>query len=280
MSRSTPSTPRSHRNSGFGTIELLVSFAVVALGIAFATGMILAGKGHTRRQERELETTQVGRSALDAILRELRLSGACLPETGEFIALDAIEGGQRDEVITRYGLTSDHLNCIQTTTTAAAVAGDASITVADVGDLVSGMTVYLRHTNGAGEYFNVTDVDTATLRLTLDRPAAFAYPPTSGLYAIDERRFFIDATAGEPRLMLQVGRHAAQPFAIGIERLDIRYEAADGTEVQVPADHRQWRSIRQIHVALTARSVATAAGGEPFRRHFQVTIQPRNLIAG
>ena len=280
MSKSTPSTPRSSRNRGFGNIELLVAFAIVGLGISLATGMLHAGKSHIQRQERETETTGVGRAALDAILRELRLSGACLPETGEFIALEATDGGTRDEVVTRYGLTSDHLTCIQTTTTATITNLDRSLAVTDTLDMVAGMTVYMRNTNGSGEYFTLTGVDTENQRLTIDRSPSLAYPPTSGIYAIDERRFFIDDTADEPRLMLQIGRDPAQPFAIGIDRLDIQYETADGVVTAVPGDHAQWRAVRQIHLSLGARSVSISADGTQTRRDFQVTIQPRNLIAG
>ncbi len=56
-------------------------------------------------QTREIETTQAARAAADMIVRDLRLGGACLPVTGDFISLDGTNSGQTDTITTRTGLT-------------------------------------------------------------------------------------------------------------------------------------------------------------------------------
>ncbi len=264
---------------GFTSIELLVSMTISLLGIALASGLMLAGKGHILQQEKELEATHAGRAAVETILRELRLGGACLPETGEFIALDAVENGTTDILTTRYGLTMPaDMSCIQTATSQSTPGGSSVLTVDDVTGFKVGGLVYLRHTNGSGEYFKIVAVDNGANTISSDGGLSATYPQTSGVYAIDERRFFIDTTAGTPTLMFQVDDRPATPFALGIETLDIEYEFSDGTSTDAPANDQEWRSIRQIHVALTARSAKSYDGGQHYRRSFNVTIKPRNLV--
>jgi len=274
-------TRRSLRaDDGFGSIELLVAITVTALGIALASGLMLAGRSHVRQQEKELEASHAGRASLETILRELRLGGACLPETGEFIALEAINSGTHDEITTRFGLTFDNdMSCIQTATTSDATAGSTTIALDNADGFAAGTLVYLRHTNGSGEYFIVTTVDPSSRTLGTDRGLLNDYPATSGVYAIDERKFSIETPSGAPpRLMLQVGRGLAYPFALGIESLDVHYELADGSIIDEPGDDPTWRSLRQIHIDLTARSLSKSLQGDYIRRVFSVGIKPRNLI--
>lgn len=272
--------PKSLQNSrGFGHLELLVALTVTAIGIAFASGLMLAGSGHIRQQERELEATHAGRASLGVILRELRLGGACLPETGEFIAITAVDSGDEDELLTRYGLTTSDMSCIQTATAANIVAATTSIPVDDSDGFEAGGYVYLRHTNGSGEYFEIASIDAINHILTSDRTISTAYPATSGVYAIDERRFFLDTTTPPaPRLMMQLEGGEPQPFALGIEKLEVEFELSDGTIVTNPVDDQEWRSVRQIHLELTTRSVHTDQDGNYYRRSHKVAVKPRNLV--
>ncbi len=271
---------RSHQTSrGFTTIELMVAIAVTAIGITLASGMMLAGKEQIQRQERQLEATQAGRAALDTILRELRLGGACLPETGEFIALAAVDNDTTDEVVTRYGLTTPDLSCIQTATASAIAAFTTSVPVNDSAGFKAGDYVYIRHTDGSGEYFEISSIDSTNHTLLIDRALTTGYPATSGIYAIDERRFYVDSTASPaPKLMFQVSGTTPQPFALGIEKLDIEYVLADGTPLPAPATDEEWRSVRRVRVDVTARSVSPDAGGRYYRRQYSVSIKPRNLV--
>ena len=87
---------------------MLMGLAVVA-----TSGMFVASKQHMQLQSREIETTQAARAAADMIIRDLRLGGACLPVTGDFISLDGTNNGTTDQIITRTGLTRPDLSCIR-----------------------------------------------------------------------------------------------------------------------------------------------------------------------
>ncbi len=278
---STPYSRKWRPNStGFTSVELLAAISVAILGIALASGMVQAGKHHIYRQSTELEASQAARAAMDTVLRELRLGGACLPETGEFIALEAVDNGTTDEVTTRYGITStSDLSCVQTSLATIATAGGNSLSVVETTGYEQGHLVYLRHTDGSGEYHKIASLDGANQRISLASTLSKDFPATSGVYAIDERRFFIDASQpAAPLLMYQVDDNPAQPFALGVEALDLQYELSDGSLLDQPAGEQQWRSIRQIHVSLTARSVETDDSGTPYRRSYRLAIKPRNLL--
>jgi len=271
-----------YRSNGFSSIELLVGMTISLIGIAMASGLVIAGKSHIRDQERELETTQGSQASLIAILRELRLGGACLPDTGEFIALEAVDNGTRDEIVTRYGLTSaNDLSCLQSTTTAPVMLGDTSVVVSDTTGLDNGMLAYIRHPDGSGEYFVMAGVDPTTGTLSSDRTFAAPYPATSGIYAIDERHFFVaDGSLGVPELMIQVDGGTARSFAIGVEALDVQYKLSDGSLVGQPTGDTQWRSLNEVLVSITARSFYPNEDGTYYRRTYSTGVKPRNLVDG
>jgi type II secretory pathway component PulJ len=102
---------------GFSTLDLLLAVALMGLAIAATSGMFVASKGHIVMKGREVETTQAARAAMDVLVRDLRLGGACLPVTGDFISLEGIDDGDQDEIITRTGLTRADLSCVRTAST-------------------------------------------------------------------------------------------------------------------------------------------------------------------
>jgi type II secretory pathway pseudopilin PulG len=283
--QSTP--PCAASDAGFTSLELLLGVVLMTLTIAATSGMYLASKGHMRMQALEIETTQAGRSALDMMVRDLRLGGACLPVTGEFISLDGVDNGDEDEIITRTGLTRADLSCIRSATTTDTPASGASIGIASTDGFEPGMRAYIRHPNGSGEYFDITSVNSGT---ELGRATAFSldYPPTSGVYAIDERRFFIHWFTSPngallPELMLQEGGDPPQSFAVGIERLAIRYElrsncTPDCEVVDLPADNAEWSIVEQVLLELTARSQTANSSGDYYRRTLVVSVKPRNIL--
>ncbi len=272
--------------SGFTSIELLLAVALMGLAIAATSGMFVAGKGHMMMKGREVETTQAARAALDVMVRDLRLGGACLPVTGEFISLEGVNNGEQDEITTRTGLTRPDLSCIRTASTGMVSTSEVVIPVESSEGFSSGMRAYIRHPNGSGEYFDITAVTSLT-SLTTGGALSIDYPPTSGVYGIDQRRFFIETfeRKGEmvPRLMIQLGSSAPTSFAVGIEKLDVQYELRancnpDCDVVNLPADNAEWQTVEQVLVNLTARSEAPGPDGEYFRRSIQVGVKPRNIL--
>jgi len=277
---------RARQPGGFTSIELLLGVALVSLAIAATSGMFVAGKGHMVMKGREIETTQAARSALDVMVRDLRLGGACLPVTGEFISLEGVNNGSQDEIIVRTGLTRPDLSCIRTASTAEVTTTDSVIVVESSEGFSAGMRAYLRHPNGSGEYFTVGAIPSPT-SIGIVGTRTIAYPPTSGVYAIDQRRFFLTTVErkGEtvPQLMIQTGSDEPTSFAVGIEELNVRYELRancdpDCDVIELPADNAEWQTVEQVLIDLTARSDLAGPGGEYFRRAIQVGVKPRNIL--
>ena len=264
---------------------MLMGLAVVA-----TSGMFVASKRHMRMQAREIETTQAARAAVDMIVRDLRLGGACLPVTGDFISLAGTNSGNEDMIITRTGLTRPDLSCIRSAIPVDAnpvgvTAGASVVPVQSAEGFEAGMRAYIRHPDGAGEYFDITGVPSAT-QLSKSGTLSRDYPDSSGVYAIDERRFWISWWNGprgpQPELMLQVGSGAAQSFAVGIEKLDIQYQLRRDCppcdNVNLPADNDEWSIVEQVLLNVTARSELPDEGGDYYRRTITVGVKPRNLL--
>lgn len=276
--------PAYVESKGFSTTELLVGTLVTTLAVTATSGFFLASNRQVRYQLHGIETSQAARSVADRIARDLRLSGACLPDTGAFIALEGANGGDRDEIVTRTGLLQP-ASCIRTSLQQAAAAGSSTLYVGEIDGFQSGMRVYLRGADGEGEYVEISSIDAAEQALVCDRVLAARYPRASGVYAVSERRFYVsDATTPEgpiPQLMMQVDGGEPTPFAAGIEKLDFTYQLARNCPpcdtVDLPSGEREWSIVEQVFVTVTARSETTDNAGERYRRTISFGVKPRNL---
>jgi hypothetical protein len=261
--------------------------ALMGIAIAATSGMFLASKHQMQMQQRQLETTGVARAAVDMIVRDLRLGGACLPVTGDFISLDGVDNGTTDQITTRTGLTRPDLSCIRSSvpTGATVNASDSSVPIGNSEGFAAGMRVYIRHPDGEGEYFDVSSVNSAT-ELGKTQTLTRSYPETSGIYAIDERRFFLGtqttAAGPQPELRIQVGAKPEQSFALGIEKLDIQYQLQRNCPpcdvINLPGSNDEWTIVDSVVVKLTARSERPDNWGTYYRRSVAVNVKPRNLL--
>ncbi len=280
-------TARIREATGFSSLEIILSIALTSIAIAATSAMFLAGKGHVVMKGREVETTQAARAALDVLVRDLRLGGACLPVTGEFISLEGVDSNEQDEITTRTGLTRPDLSCIRSATTGMTTSSDPTILVENSQGFEAGMRGYIRHPNGTGEYFDIVAVSNST-SIVRAGVLSIDYPPTSGIYAIDERRFFLSTftkPSGDivPQLMVQIGANDPTSFAVGVEELDVGYRLRsncnpDCDVVDLPADNSEWQLVDQVLLSITARSERTGPNGVYYRRKFQVAVKPRNIL--
>jgi hypothetical protein len=267
-------------------LELLVAIAVTTAAMGAAATFFHASARFIRNQEREIETTQAVRASVDVLVRDLRLGGACLPVTGDFITLSGVDSSTRDELTTRTGLTRPDLSCVRTATMGDTPKAGATIAVERADGFQPNMRAYIRAGDGSGEFFNITSVDTTGNILGRDRSFASDYPASSGVYAVDERRFFIsDVTTPWgvlPQLQLQIGDDSPSSFAIGLEQLNIRYRLKRNCPpcdvVDIPADTDEWRTVDEILLTLTARSILPNPAGTYYRRTMNVAVKPRNLL--
>jgi hypothetical protein len=82
--------------------------------------------------------------------------------------------------------------------------------------------------------------------------------------------------------MMQVGSATPQSFAIGIEKLDVRYQLQQNCPpcdvVTLPSTDAQWAVVDSVLIDVTARSAQKDATGNFFRRTVSVNVKPRNLL--
>jgi hypothetical protein len=94
-------------------VEVLVS-PTLELGVVAMLGVFfVASRNRVQEQVLRVETLQGLRAAMDSMVRDLRLGGACLPTTGEFITLGGVDG-TTDQIVTRSGIVRPNQSCIRT----------------------------------------------------------------------------------------------------------------------------------------------------------------------
>lgn len=255
--------------------------AVMAAAVPFvSTTMRLMTK-----QDLRLEVRQGLRATLDTLVRDIRLAGGCLPTNGSYIALAGTNAGVQDQLTLRGGLADPDLGCISTALRVE-LATDASTLSVDAADgFAAGQIAYLRHLDGAGEFFVVATVDTATDTLTRDGAASRDFPVGSGVFGVDERVYAIDATAASaPRLTIDANRAGPTPFAVGITELDVRYvldrDCPSCDVVDLPSGNAEWWLVQGISVTVTAIAVNPPRPTDAYTVTRTVKAHPRNLLLG
>jgi hypothetical protein len=269
-------------------LELLLGVLLMSVAIATTSGMFLASKQQMVLQQEQLETTQAARAAVDSIVRDLRLSGACLPSTGDFISLSGVNNGTSDQITTRTGLTQPNLACVQTVIPIGSTlhADDSTVTVQSSNGFTAGMRAYIRNAVGTGEYFDITSVPSAT-QLAKSQTLTQDYAATSGIYAVDERTYYLDTwtspnNGAQPELVLRVGDQTPQSFAVDIESLNIQYQLARNCPpcdvIDLPTSTADWSIVEAVVLTITARSEQRDLKGNYYRRTVSVKVKPRNLL--
>jgi len=284
--------PPSSAERGFSLIELLVGSTVMLTALGLAGAFFVAARNRVQDQLLHVETFQGLRAATDSMLRDLRLGGACLPITGDFITLDGVDAPDgSDRITTRTGVVRANETCVRTVTTADISAQDTSIPVQAAAGFTDGMRAYIMQANGTwGEVFTVTSVDSGanvlhksaslTCQLGCGNPA---YPSGSGVYAVDERQYAVDTSDPKnPVLTVAVNGAAPAPLVYGIENLQIKYQLNDScdtqcTVVDLPSS-TQWDLVNQLYITLVARSRSVGSNGQYYRATRTAHAKPRNLL--
>lgn len=254
--------------------------AAMAAGAAF----FVSTRNTIQDQIIQIETTQGLRAAVDSIVRDLRLAGACLPVTGNFIVLDA-RNGATDQITTRTGLVRPNRTCVRTVLTADVTATTSQLPVQSAAGFRSSMRVYINNgSNTAGEVVTLTDVSTGSNTLTKSTALSQGYLAGSGVYGIDERSYAIDTSnPALPVLTMAINGAAPIPFGNGIENLQVQYQLARNCAttcdvVDLPVDDSEFALVNQIYITLSARSRTTQRNGQYFRISRTATAKPRNLL--
>lgn len=279
-----PSLPPSSAERGFTLVELLVASTVMLAALAAAGSFFVASRNTIQDQMIQIETTQGLRTAIDTMVRDLRLGGACLPVTGNFIVLDGVNA-TTDQIVTRTGLVRPNETCVRTVLTANIAAGTSQLPVQSASGFQVGMRVYINNgSNTAGEVVTLTGVDTVGNKLTKTTALSQSYLSGSGVYAIDERSYAIDTSnAALPVLTLAINGATPMAFSDGIENLQVQYQLARNCTptcdvVDLPANDSESALVNEIYVTLSARSRTVQRNGQYFRISRTVAAKPRNLL--
>lgn len=263
---------------GYTLVELLVGLLLSAMLLA----LLARDFGFSARTKSEmedlLETQQGVRAALSALTQELRQAGACLPRTGDVVALGGTNNGTTDSLTVRIGKTTTDLVCIRTVSTASAAVGQTYVTVQTTSGFKVGDWVYLRDSAGAGDSFTVASI--GTNRLNLNGSFDRIYASGSGVYAVEERRYSISTAIGRPVLMVTIDGGTAQPLVDNVEQFNVKYVTTPCPpcdELDAPADD-DWPLVREVNVKVTVRSAYKNRAGNYVRLTDETNIKPRNLI--
>jgi prepilin-type N-terminal cleavage/methylation domain-containing protein len=279
------STPMSLGERGFSLVEMVVASAIVSTVLAAVGTLFVVSRGLMQDQILLVETQQGLRSTLESMARDLRLSGACLPITGDFVVLDGTDSASTDSITTRTGLVRPNLSCVSTTLTAAMSKTASTLTVGSTEGFSPGVRAVIRHAgNGSGESFTIA---TVTPPNTLTKSGGWTqdYPKDSGVYAADERTYSVDTTTNPSLPVLTVAANGNPPsaFAFGIENLTIKYllnrncPPCDIIDAPAPDDD-QWRMVNEILITATARSRTPTRNGHYIRLTGRISAKPRNLL--
>jgi prepilin-type N-terminal cleavage/methylation domain-containing protein len=273
----------SHAERGFSLVELLVTTAIVSSVLVAAGGLFVMSRNVMQDQILLVETQQGLRSTLERMARDLRLSGACLPSTGDFVILDATDSATEDSITTRTGLVRPNLSCVSTALSADMARTATTVPVGSSSGFTAGMRALIRNPNGTGESFTITAVPSET---TIEKSGGWtqAYPATSGVFAVDERTYAVDTSnPALPVLTVAANGSAAVPFAFGVENLTIKYlltrncPACDIIDAPAPASD-DWRMVNEILISTTVRSRTPARNGQYIRLTGRISAKPRNLL--
>lgn len=284
---------RSRRSSrpsaegGFSLIELLVTLGLGAIVLASMTQFFQQHARRMRIHTTRIEVQQALRASLDAITRDVRLAGACLPSGGVFNAMTGTNGAT-DSITIRSGLVDSNMACIGDSVTQAVNIGGTVVRVADIAGFAAGQMLYLRDPNGSGEIRLISSVNVAGKSITLTSGVSQQYPYTatapSAVYALDQRTYSVDRTATPPVLRLQVNNGAVQNFAAGIR--DLQFLAVlnsncpdcDMVDLSSSLTTAQWWQVNEIIVTATAENIDPSQPVIAFRMTQVSRAKPRNLL--
>jgi hypothetical protein len=176
--------------SGFTFVELLVATLLMTGVGAVLVNSFRIQMRHRADAEVTAETYQGLVAALDALTRDVRLAGACLPTQPLFVPLAGAHDGKTDTITVRTGAIGPTTACAVTTLMGPLEAGETELAVDDVSGFQVGGLGYVA---GAvrGEIFRVTAVSGSSGPGTISTDTALAqsYSSGGGVYALEERTY-------------------------------------------------------------------------------------------
>jgi type II secretory pathway pseudopilin PulG len=282
MSSKRSSRPSS--DGGFSFIELLVTMGITGVVLTSLVSFFSFQARTMRQHSYRVETQQALRGVLDAIVRDVRLAGACLPTNGNYVAIAGTDSPTGDSITIRTGIVRPDLTCVTGTMTQARAAGATSFVLDNAADFEVGKFVYIRDLNGSGELREVSNVNTGSNTVSVTPGVGQAYPAGSTLYPIDQRIYALRSDLDPPILTLQIDAQDPQAFAAGIKDIDFEYVLrtncpnCDIVNLSQPLTTAQWWTVNEVIVTATAESVGGVVDQDESELTQFARAKPRNLL--
>ena len=159
---------RPKAQAGFSLTELLVTTFIASAMMVATVSFFSITVATTHDMELQTETQQGLRALFSLVTQELRQAGACLPQNGQFIALDGVNSGDQDSFTLRIGQTNpDTLACIRAGTDQQANTGETVLVLANGdGDQFAGVSyVYVTPNGATGDFYGVVAQDANSITL-------------------------------------------------------------------------------------------------------------------
>jgi|GEM_PF-901660 len=288
--------PKSNHKSanGFSLVEMMVALLVSSVLMTAMAGFFSTAVAVRQNLGGETEASQGLRALLSLITQELRQAGACLPKTGQFVALDGINNSTTDSLTLRIGrVNATTLLCMQPKLTTA-VTGGSTLQVDNASGLQAGDLLYILPAGANGLFRKVNSVSGNTLTLTTALPAG-TYAVGTIIYPVDERTYTIDnSNPARPMLTVAINQNSPQPLVDGAELFDVHYLLSPcsptcvGPNLSPPSgpNDPSWRLVREVEIKATVDShkknrqgqAVKATTGTTGQAGEYISIKPRNLL--
>ena len=234
------------RPRGFTLSEVLIGLSIASvLVVGVGSGFVFVTKAWVEHQVRG-QAQQNLRAAVEALTREMRLAGACMPVSTQppiapnFQPITGVKNGTTDSIT----ITSNP-DCAGPATVTADCNACPALNVDNTTNFAVGKWAFVYNSDTGtnppgpyGEYFlvqSVTAGSPGSITVNTATPLTKLYPKlktgsnqnASAVYGADQRAFSISSTCGGcggiPTLTLQLLGGTQQPIVKGIDQMSIQY---------------------------------------------------------
>ncbi len=261
-------------------IEVLVAMMLSTVALTISARDFGYYVHHRHDMDLLAETQQAADSSMTFLTQELRQAGACLPDLGNFIALDGKDNGDHDSLTLRIGIADEYsLQCDRTILKKRALKNTSQMKVQSTAGFEAGQWLYLIKNTGYGQFLKIVSIE--GLWITVDGTFKRNFGRNSGVYALEERVYEILPLDGKSTLTVAIDGDDPQPMVRGIESFNLQYRMAPCPPcdaVDIPASDTEWRVVREVEISVTAKSDRPGSDGTYLEVENTATIKPRNLI--
>ncbi|MBD3402319.1 prepilin-type N-terminal cleavage/methylation domain-containing protein [candidate division GN15 bacterium] len=264
-----------HSDRGFSLLEVLIALTLTGVITAAIMQAYVTQHKNYMVQDDITAVQQSARAAIDEVGRHVRMAGNNLP--AGVPALTPVNSNP-DSLLITYRVD----DCEAELDTSMASVND-DIRCADPVDCFeAGEMAYIFHPDsGGGEWFWITDVDSANNRLSHAlAPLSQAYADGAVVMTMEQILFYVDTLTDpdHPRMMIQLPQQVPQIYADNVSDLQFRYRLENGSVVDSPA---LIEDVREVLISVTGRSENPDPDDEdddPYRRRtYSSSVNLRNI---